>query len=203
MEGISEELGASPDGDRAAPASQPSPAVSGIAGIPSAGDVATIAYPFVRGTYSGFDGEGYGDLATWTPGVRYEAIGPEDSGAVADALGVAIFRVEGVFKPGRFPTRVFFTRKFIDPEGKAFGKGRLHIVTLEKFRRLTRGYQHPFGIGAPVGRAGHWDSRRAAAEFEKMLAEYGASADTRPEGGDALAAPFTSGAVPQADAQTP
>jgi hypothetical protein len=36
---MSDISGASPDGDRAAPASQPSPSVSGIAGTPSAGQL--------------------------------------------------------------------------------------------------------------------------------------------------------------------
>jgi hypothetical protein len=36
-------------------------------------------------------------------------------------LGFAKFTVQGVFKPGRYPTRVFFTRAFTDPDGKTLG----------------------------------------------------------------------------------
>jgi hypothetical protein len=114
------------------------------------GDVFTVVYPFVRDTYQALDEEGFCDLPTWRPGVRFEAIGPEDSGSVADAIGSAEFTVVAAFKPGRFPMRVFFTRQFVDPDGRRFGKGRLHIWTLEKFRRLTRGYRHPYGIGEPL-----------------------------------------------------
>lgn len=49
--------------------------------------------------------------------------------------------VVSVHRPGRFPTRVFFTRQFVTPDGKAFGKSKLHIVTVEKFRRLSSRYQ--------------------------------------------------------------
>lgn len=141
--------------------------------IPNAGEVHCIPYPFVRDTYSGFDGEeGYANIPTWKPGIRNEWISPEDTGTVADALGKAIFTVEAVFKPGRFPTRVFFTRQFINPDGKQFGKGKLHIATLEKFRRLTRGYQHPFGLGEPLPH--YWNERKAREEFERLLAQHAA-----------------------------
>jgi hypothetical protein len=143
--------------------------------VPNAGDVHRIPYPFVRETYSGFDERvgDYAEIPTWKPGIRNEWITSEETGTVADALGEAIFTVEAVFKPGRFPTRVFFTRQFINPDGKQFGKGRLHIVTLEKFRRLARGYQHPFGLGEPLPH--YWNERKAREEFEILMAEYIAS----------------------------
>jgi hypothetical protein len=153
--------------------------------VPNAGAVFRIPYPFVRDTYSGFDGvDGFADMPTWKPGVRYEPVGPEDAGAVADALGQAIFTVEAVFKPGRFPTRVFFTRQFVNPDGKQFGKSKLHIATLEKFRRLSRGYQHPFGIGEPL--EARWGWRDVERIFKEMLAEHrDAQAIEARQGGDA------------------
>jgi hypothetical protein len=114
------------------------------------GDTITIPYPFVRDTYQSFDADGVSEVDTWKPGVRFEDVGPEDCGTIADGVGSASFTVVDIHKPGRFPTRVFFTRLFTNPDGKVFGKGKLHIVTLDKFRRLTRGYQHPFGIGEPL-----------------------------------------------------
>jgi hypothetical protein len=139
------------------------------ASIPDAGDVTTIPYPFIRDTFNSFNGEDYVETPTWKPGIRYEAIGPEDSGAIADALGAAIFTVVDTFKPGRYPRRVFFTRQFINPDGKVFGKSRLHITTLEKFRRLTRGYQHPFGIGVPYDDR---YQRKTTSQFIEELREY-------------------------------
>lgn len=151
--------------------------VMGCVGAPAVqGAVFEIAYPFVRETYAGFDGDGYADVPTWRPGIRMEAIGPEDSGAVADALGKAVFTVVDCFKPGRFPTRVFFTRKFVDPDGRSFGKGKLHIVTLEKFRRLALGYAHQFGIGEPLPT--HWTVRQSREAFEQSLADHLASLGT-------------------------
>jgi hypothetical protein len=143
--------------------------------IPNKGDVTTISYPFVRDTFSEYDGADYVETPTWKPGIRFEDIGPEDVGALADALGAATFTVVDVFKPGSFPTRVFFTRQFTNPDGKVFGKGGLHIVTLEKFRRLTRGYQHPFGIGEPY--VDHY-RRKSMGQFRAELREYAKAMET-------------------------
>lgn len=167
------------DGDRAGDAGAPEPVpVSALSGAhPSRGQVFDIAYPFVRDTYSGFDGEGYADIPSWRPGVRFESYGPEDVVSIADAIGRAIFTVVDVFKPGRFPVRVFFTRQFVSPEGATFGKGKLHIVTLDKFRRLVRGYQHPFGIGEPL-KANPYNRAAVQREFLALLAAHNPSPRT-------------------------
>lgn len=55
--------------------------------------------------------------------------------------------VVATFKPGRFPERVFYTRRWVDPDGREFGKtGRLLIATAGQFRRLLKGYRHPFAV---------------------------------------------------------
>lgn len=140
-----------------------------MSALPEAGQVFAIDYPFVRSSYTQYGDEGPVEVPTWRPGVQFVSVGPEDSGTVADGLGKAEFHVVSTHKPGRFPMRVCLTRRFVDPDGKAFGKGRLHIWTLEKFRRLTSGYQHLFGIGEPIV---EWSASKARAEFEAMLAAY-------------------------------
>jgi hypothetical protein len=161
----------------AAAADAAEPEVSALrASIPSAGDTFTIVYPFVRDTYSSFDEEGGCEVETWKPGIKYVQVSEDHAAPVADAVGSATFTVVDTFKPGKFPRRVFFTRQFVNPDGHQFGKPKLHIVTLDKFRRLTRGYQHPFGIGEPLPSDHQWwrkgDAQR---EFEQMLADYAAS----------------------------
>jgi hypothetical protein len=131
-----------------------------------AGSEFTITYPFVRGAYGADIGET--DKPTWQPGIRDEWISAEDTGTVADGLGFAKFTVQGVFKPGRYPTRVFFTRAFTDPDGKTFGAPKLHIATLQKFNRLIAGYRVPFGLGEPMPH--HWSASQAKADFEAMIA---------------------------------
>ena len=136
---------------------------------PEEAQLFAIPYPFVRDTYDGyFGGDELRQIPTWRPGIRFEAIGPEDSGAVADAIGKALFYVVGTFKPRGYPARVFYTRKFVDPDGREFGKRRLLIATLEKFRRLTKGYQHPFGIGEPY----EGTPRMTMDQFLEELREY-------------------------------
>lgn len=111
---------------------------------PNPGDVFVIDYPFVRATFQDFTEDGPCETPTWNPGVRRENVGPEGCGAFADGVGQSRFEVVGVFKPGRFPTRVFFTRTFISPTGGEFGRNKLRICTLEKFRRLIKGYQYHY-----------------------------------------------------------
>ncbi len=121
-----------------------------------AGDVFTVAYPFLRSTFEhqemDVDGPINSTRPTWRPGTEYtsEAVyvghGEYDERVenVADAMGQMVLTVVSVHKPGRYPTRVFFTRQFVTPEGKAFGKTMLRMMTLAAFTRRTRGYLVPF-----------------------------------------------------------
>lgn len=113
---------------------------------PKAGEEFRVRFPFIRDEYAAFDEEGPVNVKTWRPGVGFEAVGPygEESEAYANGEGWMILSVVGVYKPGRFPTRVFYTRKFISPSGDEFGKGKLQICTLEKFRRISASYQYPY-----------------------------------------------------------
>lgn len=133
-----------------------------------AGSVFSVPYPFVRDVYNSLEEDGPVEVPTWKPGVRYVAVGPEDSEAVADAAGRMILRVVDVFKPAHYPARVFYTRQWEDPKGRVFGKKGLRIVTLEKFRRLARGYQHEFRIDG-TGKEGATLRHSALAEARKTF----------------------------------
>lgn len=103
------------------------------------GQVVEVDYPFVLSVF-----RGYGDeRETWTPGVRYVYVSPYgDSDSVFDGMGKQILTVVSTHKPGRFPERVFFERRWVTPAGKTFGKSKCHIETAQKFSRLARGFQH-------------------------------------------------------------
>ena len=128
---------------------------------PNAGDVFTVVYPFVRAPFEWFDDEGPVTLKSWKPGINIEAdgdcYGPD---IFADSEGEMVLTVVDVFKPGRFPTRVFYTRQFVDPDGKRFGKAKLQIATLEKFRRISTRYQVAYDVEETHGQAAE---RRAQA----------------------------------------
>lgn len=132
---------------------------------PAIGDVFTVAYPFCEDTwtehYDGDDGPAVDEIPTWKPGVRPEAsdVGNEYSHIErwneADAMGAQILTVVGVYKPGRYPTRVFYSRQWRDPDGKLFGKAKLRMTTVAAFADLVRGYRHPFELSeATTGGAG-------------------------------------------------
>lgn len=110
----------------------------------TAGSVFEVVYPFVRETYSKFDGEDYIEAPTWKPGCRYEEYQSGyqelDTKAVADGMGKQILTVVDVHKPGEYPTRVFYTTTWISPDGKAFGKGKLKMTTVSAFKRRTEGF---------------------------------------------------------------
>ncbi len=114
----------------------------------SAGQSFSIVYPFIRDTYTAMDEEGGAEVKTWRPGVHIEHGGRYSDDAViwADAEGSANFTVVACFKPGHFPTRVFYTRQFVNPDGKTFGKRKMLMATVEKFRRLTKGYLYGYDV---------------------------------------------------------
>lgn len=131
------------------------------------GAVFRVAYPFVRDLHSFMDEDGIGKSLTWKPGLRavyVPAFEVPDVDEVADAMGEMILTVVSVHKPGRFPTRVFFTRQWVAPDGRQFGKGKLHVATAEKFRRLARGFcVQEWRMAAPDEVAHHLDKLQAAA----------------------------------------
>lgn len=108
-----------------------------------AGQTFEVACPFVREAYTGWDEEGSHTVLSWKPGVEWEVIGPEgEAGMRAHGLGKVRYTVISVHKlPYPYPARVFFTRKWVSPDGREFGKRRLHVLTLEAFRRRTMGYK--------------------------------------------------------------
>ena len=110
------------------------------------GTVYDVSYPFCLEDHTFHDEDGAHEGKSWRPGTKWEPVGPEDAEMVADALGVMILTVVSTHKPGRYPERVFYTRRWADPGGKKFGKTKLMITTKGNFRRLTRGYRHEFNI---------------------------------------------------------
>lgn len=110
-------------------------------------------YPFVRAKYEGCDADGYFESETWKPGTEFRATDDGDTDCIANGTGEIILTVISVHKPGRYPTRVFFTRRWRDPGGREFGKSKCLCATLEKFRRLARGYQFEFVVEQNSARA--------------------------------------------------
>ena len=128
------------------------------------GGMLSVAYPFVRDTYKSyeFDGDGFSEVeaSTWRPGIRYEHQGPHPYSSpvcVADAVGRMEITIISTHKPGRFPARVFYTRQWVDPDGKRFGKTKLMMMTQSAFNSLLHGYRWPYELSAqpPMTRPAH------------------------------------------------
>lgn len=121
-----------------------------------AGAVFEVEYPFVRTTYTEYTEDGPSEVPSWRPGVEYELRGPDgDSEAVFDGIGKQILAVVDVHKPGHYPARVFYTVRWVSPDANTFGKGNLKILTLDAFRRRTRGFMsHDHFFSAAIRKGG-------------------------------------------------
>jgi len=104
-----------------------------------------VKFPFYMGTHDGYDacGEFYSD-DVWIPGCKERPLPPDDSELVADDVGVMVLTIVDIHKPGRYPERIFYTRKWVDPDGKEFGSGKLNITTTPTFKRRAAGYYYPY-----------------------------------------------------------
>jgi hypothetical protein len=130
---------------RAALASSPTTERTGVEMLSDrvrTGLVFRAPYPFIRAKYEGMDAGEFFERETWRPGTEFRG----DTECIAEGTGEIVLTVVSVHKPGRYPTRVFFTRKWRDPDGLEFGKPTCRCVTLEKFRRLARGYKFEFVV---------------------------------------------------------
>lgn len=114
--------------------------------LPVAGAYFEGRYPFVRSSFTAYDDGGPYEQPCWKPGTRAEYYCPDDTEMVADAEGAIILTVVSVHKPGKYPTRVFFTRRWRDPQRREFGKGSLRCATVAQFYKLARGYRHEFRV---------------------------------------------------------
>ena len=108
-----------------------------------------IKFPFVREDYTGpVDGKFIGEHKTWRPGTRVEYGDFEfaDEAWFADGEGFMVIEELGAFKPGRFAERTFYLRRFIDPSGREFGKGKVLIIASGAFKRMLKGYRHTYQL---------------------------------------------------------
>lgn len=135
---------------------------------PEAGKTYEVRYPFVRSVYDYHDGEGVCTDESWRPGFEYSANKSEDGAdPAADQWGKALYTVIDVHKPGRFPTRVFYTRAWQDPDGKRFGKGTLRMVTMEKFNRMLKGMRQGLYVDGYWCKG--WDNRDDRPDESHMM----------------------------------
>lgn len=112
-----------------------------------AGQQHRAQYPFVRTTYDALPDDADGvpqERPTWRPGVEHENLSQYSEWTYADGMGAVEYVVIGVFKPGSYPARVFYTRTWVDPDGKRFGNQKLRITTMQNFRTLIKGYRHDY-----------------------------------------------------------
>lgn len=116
-----------------------------------AGQVFTVEnYPFVRYMADLIDDEGCGYQAEgWRPGCSVETergMWGAETSYVADGTGKMVLEVVSAHRPGKYQERVFYLRRWIDPDGREFGATKLRVTTAAAFTKLRRGYRHDFEL---------------------------------------------------------
>jgi len=106
-----------------------------------------VKFPFYTGTHEWYavTGEYYSDYV-WIPGCKSEPTASGDHELVAEGIGEMILKVVDIHKPGRYLERVFYTRRWVDPDGNEFNAGKLHITTIGTFKRRAAGYYHAYRV---------------------------------------------------------
>lgn len=107
----------------------------------------SVPYPFVRVTKEVAVENDCAEVECWAPGVDIDNDQFGNPVSVARGMGAMLLTVVSRHKPApRYPERVFYTRKWVDPGGREFGKGGLRIATAVQFERLCAGYRHEFEL---------------------------------------------------------
>ena len=83
----------------------------------------------------------------WKPGVKYSE---DQYSEYVEAEGEGFMVITEISRhklPKPYLTRVFYTRKWIDPDGKEFGSNKLHITSIGNYTKIIKGY---FGDGYDI-----------------------------------------------------
>jgi hypothetical protein len=124
-----------------------------------ANEVYEVRYPFVRDVYQEHEadesGSGYVELPTWKPGVRIE--GGTDSQYrewtrnEADGVGLMRLTVVSRHRPSeKYRERVFFTREWVDPDGRTFGKKALRMLGAQAFKAISTSFRVEYEMAKVV-----------------------------------------------------
>lgn len=72
----------------------------------------------------------------WRPGAwETKYIYPDSAVAIANGVGRVKFTVVSSHRPPGYPTRVFFTRQFFQPDGEAYASSKLRNCIASKFAK--------------------------------------------------------------------
>lgn len=147
------------------------------------GDVFKVPYPFVLSSHSEFDDGGGWEHPNWRPGVEHRYVYPDSDEEVYHGEGFMVLTVVDVFKPKGWPTRVFYTRSWVDPQGRTFGKHGLKVTTQGHFKTLARGYRYHDTRKGGVAEAAGALAKSLNITTEELMFRMGISA-AHPEGWD-------------------
>ena len=120
----------------------------------SLNDEITVVYPFIKAPVTLMDDEGPFTMMSWRPGTIDPPVGtrlyPEHSAdhfRMAHGEGHMLLRmIKEVELPSPYKTRVFYVRRWRDPDGKEFGKTTLRVCTFRVWASMRTGYRFPYQL---------------------------------------------------------
>lgn len=114
-----------------------------------------VPYPFVRTTYEEMDENGISTVKAWKPGTEHRFDRHVGKVWEADRMGHQILIEVSSHSPGKgFAERIFYQRRWRDPDGTEFGKKLLRVTTRAMFTRMKGGYRHHFRLCGEFGANG-------------------------------------------------
>jgi hypothetical protein len=100
---------------------------------------------FYIGDVGFMEGEDYIQKKDWIPGFVREALDNGGEYKWFNGYGHVTYTVVSFHSlPRPYPDRVFYTRKFTNPDGVEFGKSKLLIRTAGRFKQLVNQSCWPF-----------------------------------------------------------
>ncbi len=107
-----------------------------------------IPYPFCSGSWPLVGNECPKD--SWYPGTIVEDhLEGHGRNTVYDEMGFMVITVVSITKIPGWPTRCFYTRHWIDPDGKEFGKkSQLRVNAIGYVTRLLKGHRYVQMVGS-------------------------------------------------------
>ena len=115
-------------------------------------DEITVVYPFIKAPVTLMDDEGQFTMLSWRPGTlepkkREYLEHSDDYYRIAHSEGHMLVRyILSVQMPKPYVNRVFYVRRWRDPDGKEFGKRDLRVCTVRRYDDMVRGYRFPYHV---------------------------------------------------------
>lgn len=106
-----------------------------------------ITFPFSRADFQGFDADGNGPktVKDWRPGCESECM-ENHTEYWAHGEGQMLITEVSRYTPPGYKERVFYVRRWRDPDGNEFGSKELRCKGATAFTSMVSGYRYDYDL---------------------------------------------------------